>query len=240
MINYYIHQIGSIDNEKTYERLVNILKSKMICSRCLLEKLGIKLDCDNVSFKFDVPEDRKWMYYEDDIHKDRVSLSDPENQIIKKCIEKKFVGGITCFNYNYIGFAISREIPIVLKEQTMGLAMGEVQVFDKIDSEYIVGLILPISLEQLQDEFNKLIVDKIFEMCEENEFPLNIYNYEGELLKSKEKNKNKWKLNFYDILLIYRNLFYYDWGKGMRIILGSKNVSKQGIIFIAMDELGKD
>ena len=61
MINYYIHQIGSIDNEKTYERLVNILKSKMICSRCLLEKLGIKLDCDNVSFKFDVPEDRKWI-----------------------------------------------------------------------------------------------------------------------------------------------------------------------------------
>ena len=191
MINYYIHQIGSIDNEKTYERLVSILKSKMICSRCLLEKLGIKLDYDNVSFKLNVPEDRKWMYYEDDIHKDRVSLSDPENHIIKKCFEKKFVGGITCFNYNYIGFAISREIPIVPKEQTMGLAMGEVQVFDKIDSEYIVGLILPISLEQLQDEFNKLIVDKIFEMCEENGFPLNIYNYEGELLKSKEKNKNK-------------------------------------------------
>lgn len=191
MIDYYIHQIGNINDKKTYERLGNILKSKAICSRGFLEKEDINFEYGNPSFKFDIPENKKWMYYEEDIHKNRVSLSDPENRIIKKCIDKKDEGNITCFNYNYIGFAVSREVPIVPKEQTKGLAIGEVQVSNKIDSEYIVGVVLPFSQEQLENEGVKSFVEKINEICEKNNFPLNIYNYAGELIKQKSSKKSK-------------------------------------------------
>lgn len=131
------------------------------------------------------------MYYNDDIHKDRVSLSDPQNRFIKKAIERKDHQFITCFDYDYIAFAISREVPVVPKEQTKVLALGEVQVQDKIDSEYIVGLILPFSKEQLVDDSTELIIDKISEICNQNDFPLDIYNYEGELLKQKTQKKIK-------------------------------------------------
>lgn len=30
MLEYYIHQIGDLRNKKTYERLLSVLKSKMI------------------------------------------------------------------------------------------------------------------------------------------------------------------------------------------------------------------
>lgn len=191
MINYYIHQIGNINDKRTYERLINILKSKAICSRGFIEKEGINFEYGNPSFKLDIPEDKKWMYYDEDIHKNRVSLSDPENRFIKKCIDKKDEENYTCFNYNYIAFAISREVPIVPKEQTKGLAIGEVQVSNKIDLEYIEGLILPFSQEQLQHEEIKLFVDKIYEICEKNDLPLNIYNYAGELIKQKSSKKTK-------------------------------------------------
>lgn len=164
MIDYYIHQIGNIQNEKTYERLVSILKSQMICSRAFLEKQGIKFEYDNTSFELDIPDDKKWMYYEDDIHKDRVSLSDPQNRFIKKAIEKKDHKNFTCFDYGYIAFAVSRDVPLVPQEDTRGLALGEVQVKDKVDCQYIIGLILPIPVEQLQDEkkFGLLMLLLIF------------------------------------------------------------------------------
>lgn len=187
MIDYYIHQIGDIKNEKTYSRLLSILNSKMICSRGFLEKQGIIFDYDNTSFKLNISEDKKWMYYEEDIHKDRVSLSDPHNDFIRKAIEKKDHHNYTCFDYDYIGFAISREVPIVSQYETQGLALGEVQVNNKIDSEYIVGLILPFSDEELQDENNIQIIDTIAKICEKNDFPLDIYNYEGKLIRQKTK-----------------------------------------------------
>lgn len=162
----------------------------MIASRAFLESNGMQPDY-NPSFKLDIPKEKEWMYYEDDIHKDRVSLSDPQNIFVKKSIEKKFHHSITCFDYDYIGVAVSREVPIVPKEQTRGLALGEVQVRDKVDSEYIIGLILPFSQEQLLDPTNILIVDKISEICNQNAFPLDIYNYEGELIKSKNTGKTK-------------------------------------------------
>ena len=190
-MDYYIHQIGDINEEKTYERLIKILKSKIIASRDYLEKNGIHFDYDNTSFKLDIPTGKEFMYYDEDIHKDRVSLSDPQNRFIKKAIERKDHQFITCFDYDYIAFAISRDIPIVSKDQTRGLALGEVQVKNKIDSEFIVGLILPFSLEQIQDEKNMLIVNKISEICSHNDFPLDIYNYEGYLLKSKNKGMLK-------------------------------------------------
>lgn len=149
MIDFYIHQIGNIKNEKTYERLISILKSQTISSRDFLEKQGIKFEYDNTSFKLDIPDDKKWTYYEEDIHKDRVSLSDPQNRFIKKAIERKDHQVFTCFDYDYIAFAVSKDVPLVPQEETYGLALGEVQVKDKIDSQYIVGLILPIAEEQL-------------------------------------------------------------------------------------------
>lgn len=187
-MDFYIHQIGNINNEKTYERLINILKSRIIASRNFLEKNGVQIDYENSSFKLDIPVGKEWMYYSDDIHKNRVSLSDPQTRFIKKAIERRDHQFITCFDYDYIAFAISRDVPIVSSDYTKGLALGEVQVEDKVDSEYIVGLILPFSIEQLQDENNMLIVNKISEICVQNDFPLDIYNYEGQLLK----NKNKW------------------------------------------------
>lgn len=190
-MDYYMHQIGNINDKSTYETLIKILESRMIASRNFLEKSGIQFYQDNSTFKLDIPEGKEWMYYEDDIHKDRVSLSDPENRFIKKAIERKDHQFITCFDYDYIAFAISREVPVVPKEQTKGLALGEVQVQDKIDSEYIAGLILPFSKEQLADDTIELIIDKISEICNQNDLPLDIYNYEGELLKEKTQKKIK-------------------------------------------------
>lgn len=192
-MEYYIHQIGSINNAKTYERLIKILNSKIIASREFLETAGIQFDYDNddAAFKLNIPKGQEWAYYSEDIHKDRVSLSDPQNLFIRHAIKRKDHQVITCFDYDYIAFAVSREVPIVSKEQTKGLALGEVQVKDKIDSEYIVGLILPFAEEQLQDEATWIIIDKISEICNQNNFPLDIYNYEGELLKKKHKGIEK-------------------------------------------------
>ena len=152
MIDFYIHQIGNIQNKKTYERLISILKSQTISSRDFLEKQGIKFENDNAAFKLDIPENKKWMYYEEDIHKDRVSLSNPQNRFIKKAIEKKDHQMFTCFDYDYIAFAVSRDVPLVPQEETHGLALGEVQVKDKVDSQYIVGLILPEEFLELHKE----------------------------------------------------------------------------------------
>lgn len=189
MIDFYIHQIGNIQHEKTYERLISILKSQTISSRDFLEKQGVKFENDNTSFKFDVPDEKKWMYYEDDIHKDRVSLSDPQNRFIKKSIERKDHQTFTCFDYDYIAFAVSRDVPLIPQEETHGLALGEVQVKDKIDSQYIVGLILPIPEEQMQDEQNVQVINMFANICENNGFPLDIYNYEGVLLDKKKQIK---------------------------------------------------
>ena len=190
MIDFYIHQIGNIQNEKTYERLISILRSQTISSRDFLEKQEIKFENDNASFKLDIPENKKWMYYEEYIHKDRVSLSDPQNRFIKKSIEKKDHQMFTCFDYDYIAFAVSRDVPLVPQEETDGLALGEVQVKDKVDSQYIVGLILPITEEQMQDEKNIQIVEAFASLCEKNGFPLDIYNYEGVLLDKKKQIKS--------------------------------------------------
>lgn len=186
-MDFYIHQIGNINEEKTYERLIKILKTRVIASRDFLEKNGIQFDYDNTSFKLDIPKGKEYMYYDEDVHKDRVSLSDPENRFIKKAIERRDHQFITCFDYDYIAFAISKDVPVVSREHTKGLALGEVQVENKIDSDYIVGLILPFPADQLQDERNMAIVDTISKICLQNDFPLDIYNYEGQLLKSKNK-----------------------------------------------------
>ena len=186
-MDFYIHQIGNIKNEKTYKRLIDILQSKMICSRKFLEEQGSMFNYDNSSFELNIPDDKKYMYYEEDIHKDRVSLSDPLNKFIARAIQRRDHQTYMCFDYDYIAFAISRDIPLVEKADTHGLALGEVQVKDKIDFEYVVGLILPIPNEQLSDETNNKLIDAIVNICEQNNAPLDIYNYEGELLYKRKE-----------------------------------------------------
>ena len=110
--------------------------------------------------------------------------------VIKKSIEKKGHQMFTCFDYDYIAFAVSRDVPLVPQEETHGLALGEVQVKDKVDSQYIVGLILPITEDQMQDEKNIQIVEAFASLCEKNGFPLDIYNYEGVLLDKKKQIKS--------------------------------------------------
>ena len=191
MIDFYIHQIGDVSNEKTYERLIKILQSKVIGSRDYLEKNNISFNYENTSFELKISKGKEWMYYDEDIHKDRVSLSNPENRFIKRAIERKDHKSFTCFDYDYIAIAVSKDIPILSNEETKGLSLGEVQVKDKVDSKYIVGLILPFSKEQLEDEKVNMLINIISEICMKNDFPLDIYNYEGELLKEKEKGLSK-------------------------------------------------
>ena len=85
---------------------------------------------------------------------------------------------------------IAKKMGIELSPATIGrFSDGEIQVKDKIDSQYIVGLILPIPEEQLQDEKNIQIVDAFVNVCEKNGLPLDIYNYEGILISKKKQIK---------------------------------------------------
>ncbi len=188
MQEYYIHQIGNINNIKTYDRLRKILQSRFIASRDYLEKNRISFDYDNTTFELNIPDGKKYMYYSDDIHKDRVSLSDPNNRFIKNAIEKKDHAIFTCFDYDNIAFAVSKDMEILPREKTKGLALGEVQVEEKVDSDYISAIIVPIEDEKINVNYSRLL-DVISSICEENSFPLDIINYEGVLLRSRQNNK---------------------------------------------------
>lgn len=191
MLEYYIHQIGDISDSKTYNRLKLILAAKCIYSRKKLEEMGLVYSSGNSPFKFDIPHEKEYKYYMDDIHFDRVSLSDPNNKFIKKAIRMKSHKVINCFDYNYIAFAISKDIKVVPSEETHGLELGEVQVQDLVSEEYIKGIILPFEKKDLYNENILKIVDMISEFCNKKGMPLDIYNYEGELLKEKTNKKAK-------------------------------------------------
>lgn len=191
MLEYYIHQIGDISDPKTFYRLKSILDTKCIYSRKKLEEMGIVYSYENSSFKFDISPEKEYIYYMDDIHFDKISLSDPNNKFVKKAIEMKSHKVINCFDYDYIAFAISKDIKVVPKEETHGLELGEVQVQDLISEEYIKGIILPFEKNDLYNENISKIVDMISEFCNKNGMPLDIYNYEGDLLKGKTNKKAK-------------------------------------------------
>lgn len=192
MLDCYIHQIGKINDEKTYKTLLSILYNKMIASREYLKNnLGIIIKDEERPFDGKIPKNE--FYYDTaEKHKDVVSLSDSNDRLVKKSIEKKSHAAWTCFDYDNIAIGISKEIVTltISPEDLKYLVPGEVQVRDKIDSEYFIGLLLPISKEQLQDKTYCEIVDIIAKMCEEY-LPLNIYNYDGELLKEKTNKKTK-------------------------------------------------
>ncbi len=192
MLDCYIHQIGKINDEKTYKTLLSILKSRVICSRAYLKNnLGIIIRNEERPFDGKIPKN-EFYYDTNEKHKEVVSLSDSNDRLVKKSIEKKSHATWTCFDYDNIAIAVSKEIEILSmsSEDMKYLVPGEVQVKDKIDSEYFIGLLLPISKEQLQDETYCEIVNIIAKICEEY-LPLNIYNYEGELLKEKSNKKIK-------------------------------------------------
>ena len=191
MLDYYIHQIGDINNPETYNRLKSILDTKFIHSRKKLKEVGIIHNYENKSYKLNIPPEKEHMYYMDDIHYDRVSLSDPNNRFIKHAIKRKDHNSFTCFDYNYIAFAISKDIKIVSSEETHSLALGEIQVQDSIGEEFNKGIILPFEVDDLNNENILKIIDMISVLCDKSGIPLDIYNYKGELLKKKSNKKIK-------------------------------------------------
>ena len=68
MLDYYIHQIGDINNPETYNRLKSILDTKFIHSRKKLKEVGIIHNYENKSYKLNIPPEKEHMYYMDDIH----------------------------------------------------------------------------------------------------------------------------------------------------------------------------
>lgn len=184
MINCYFHQLGYIYDYDTLTKLVSILDLGVIGSRDYLTKCGIKYDS---SFKLSVPHEKEWLYYPEDVHKDRVSLSDPNNRFIRRSIEKKDSSKVACYSYNYLTLLISSDVPIVSKENTKGLAIGEEQVMDKIDNGYIIGILVPFSEKDLLEQRNINLINYIDELCKFRNYNFNIYNYEGHLLNAKNR-----------------------------------------------------
>ena len=90
-MDYYIHQIGDLNNSRTIEKLISILEQKTICSREILERKGINYEYNNRSFRLDISKNKRGLFYDNNIHKDRVSLSDPYNRFIARAIKKKII-----------------------------------------------------------------------------------------------------------------------------------------------------
>lgn len=184
MINYYFHQLGYIYDFDTLDKLASILDLGAIGSRVYLEKNGIKYKS---SFKLDIPYDKEWLYYPDGVHEDRVSLSDPNNRFVRRSIERKDSSQVACYSYNFLTLLVSRDVPIVSSENTKGLALGEVQVMDRIDNSYIIGILVPFDDNALLDERNLNIIENIKNICKFRNYELNIYNYDGKILNERNK-----------------------------------------------------
>ena len=168
----------------TLDKLASILDLGAIGSRVYLEKNGIKYKS---SFKLDIPYDKEWLYYPDGVHEDRVSLSDPNNRFVRRSIERKDSSQVACYSYNFLTLLVSRDVPIVSSENTKGLALGEVQVIDRIDNSYIIGILVPFDDNALLDERNLNIIENIKNICKFRNYELNIYNYDGKILNERNK-----------------------------------------------------
>ncbi len=176
----YLHQIGNVNSFKTYEKLISILRLGCISSRKELENNGIKNDYDSSTFKLEVPKGKEWMYYSVDIHFDRVSLSNANNEFIRTAIELRDHANFSCFDYNNIGIVFSSQIdPILIdKDETKGLALGEVQVKEKLDLKFATGLVVPYELEELENATTYTIVDTLSLLCINAGYNLPIINYD--------------------------------------------------------------
>lgn len=185
MEEFYIHQIGAVDNLETYKRLQKILKIGSLYSRKKMDELGIDYSSLKPAFSLDIKEGEEYKYYTEDIHYDIVSMIDPSNRFLKNAINKKIE--FDCFNPNFIAFAISKDITpfLVKKEEMHGGAIGEVQMKECVNKDFIKGLILP--LEDNHSRENMVLLEKVQQLCVECNFELPIYNYEGKCLQNANK-----------------------------------------------------
>jgi hypothetical protein len=98
ILDFYIHQIGSLYDEISYERLNSILTSGAIYSRKLLEQKGITIGLENKAFELQIPKEKECYYYQDDIHKDKVSLLGPYNHFAKILINQNNIKHLLVLN----------------------------------------------------------------------------------------------------------------------------------------------
>ncbi|MEG0826643.1 MAG: hypothetical protein RR404_04165, partial [Bacilli bacterium] len=188
MIDFYIHQLGDRIYSKSYEKLEAILKEKGIYSRKTLKEKGI-LPTDS-PFKLNISDDKKKMYYNEDIHENIVSLFNPNHYFIEIAVKKQIQ--LDCFNPSYISFGISKEIEskLISINETRGVSMGEVQVEGAIESKYISCIILPVSSNTMENNTLDKLIKYICDICTKNAFDLPIYDYSGKCLYS-NKNQNE-------------------------------------------------
>lgn len=180
MLDCYIHQIGSMYDVETYNRLKQILNKGFIGSRKVLDENGISY---NSPYKLNIKKEKENLYVDDSEHYDRVSLFDTNNRWIKSAI-KHHSNMLDCFSPNFIAIKISKDIFSNLCEDTDGLAIGEVQVRNIIEKRYINGIVVPDRIESQDYEKYNYFVDFIMRIIIENGYQLNIYNYNGELIKN--------------------------------------------------------
>ena len=172
---YYLHQIGDINEVCTYTVLNSILKNKAIFSRKKLDELGIEyvgLWKNSTSSTSD-----KDKYIDSSAHYETISLFDPLHKWINKTIlhnQSNFL-----FNPNGIGLVISRDVNLSANKE--GAEIGEVQVIDTISKDFICGIILPTELMVTENLYQK-IINKITEMCINQDWELPIYDYLGNQL----------------------------------------------------------
>jgi hypothetical protein len=185
--NNYIHAIGEVTDELTYERLSKILNYKTLYSRKMLDELGIEHNGAN-KYGLEIPKGKEWMYYsqDEDIHYELVSLHDPSNHAISNAISKNI--SFNCFRPTKIAFAISKDVQTVPINETKGIDIGEVQVKGSISSEFITGIIIPSS-KLIPIEIQQLLCEKIKEACEKRDLILPIYDYQGNILYQSDRTK---------------------------------------------------
>lgn len=178
MTDFFIHAIGEVTEELTYERLKSILNDKAIYSRKRISEIKNETIGKN-DYGLKIPKEKEWMYYDEDIHYDMISLHDTNNHFIKKAIEKDVE--FSCFRPTKIAFAISRDVPILDEKETKGTDIGEVQVKGEIPAFYINGIIIP-SEKYISEEVKQKLIEVINKICDDNDFSLPILNYKGDIL----------------------------------------------------------
>lgn len=181
----YIHAIGEVNEERTYDRIASILKYKNIYSRQKMDELGIQYKGTN-AYGLEIPPGKEFMFYSDDIHYKVISLHDPQHHLINRIIKMNKEFG--CFRPTKIALAISREVPVLPINETKGIDIGEVQVKDLISLNYIVGIIIPTN-KYLSQETQLQLCEILKQKFESEGLILPIYDYEGNVIYQSESKK---------------------------------------------------
>ena len=133
---------------------------------------------------------------EDDTDYEYISMIDPTNRILKGWINDDNENGLlfgVCFHPLNISFAISREIEkdigVIKQGERKDMALGEVQAKGSIPAKYIQGIILPNAFV-ITDEAQSLVMKKVIEILNRNNWKLPIFDYAGNILYSPELKQN--------------------------------------------------